>query len=956
MYLELVGDTLYFRKQVPVRVNELARSQDRLYMELNGEWQFQLDPSQAGEAQRWFSEEQILTDTIAVPGCLEAQGKGVTCIEPMQPGWGQTSDVPFRGLSWYKKSFKVSDSWRNALNSKRIWLHFGGVSMQCRIWLNGAYVGEHRLAAAPFGFDVTDLVRIGAVNDITVQVENTSTNETSDFLETSHGFGAMTTEMVWTGIYRGVELVACGVPSIRELFVMADPKTGNVLVQCELDGEGELESKEYVLRADITPWGEDDQLVSSGCIAVSGSRAAIQLHVKEPKRWSDREPNLYRVTAALYKDNRDCADSLTERFGFRSITYDDTHILLNGYPVYLRGDMVHYHWPHTVSPSTDREELGRELAVYKAYGFNFLRHHTHFPGVEYLEVCDELGLLAHNELGVLMRTDKRKGNKTWKIREELAEEMWQALIRRDRNHPSVIVWCMGNESFPVPDDVKRFATLARELDPTRLIQSSSTGWFDQEDPERTLRYAPIYHECRKAGASYVDSALSTRYAGTLRPWRIQYTSRRLEEAGLKPYWPLFTTNTQKLQALCRKLVLEEIRQNDTSQSDYWNPGGRWEGYQLCTFRDSGSFHWGVVDDFFGQKAASPEETLRYNGETVLLWQTRWQNRLFRGESFVPFAFVCSHYGSAPIQGATFRWELRLENGELVAEGEHTQIDLSCGEVKPIGVDYRMLPRTEQASKLELHAELTFGGQGFIRNLWNAWLLPDPRLSDLAGKVALYGMDASTELSFRTLLPEAGRINHQRIDPNTLLISGALDQQLIDHVEQGGRALLLARGVLEGEVTEWGAGRSEFPRGTIIRDHPLFRSFPHKGWCDIPFASVMSGTAELDGNRNELGMAVSLRGWPEQLEPIIMGIPSYKQKRPQKLAHVFEVSVGRGKLLITSFRFDTPGASHVSAVDLLSRMLYYMDSQQFQPEVSVQPAFLASLPGRAQPAVATKKSH
>ncbi len=922
----------------PVRVNELVRSKDRDYLDLSGEWEFELDPEDAGEERERFRSPAGLPDRIQVPGCLEAQGKGLRHLPLRRPGWAGTCDLPYRGVSWYQTSFRVPPE----MQGKRLQLNFGGVATDCRIWLNGEFLGAHHTAAVPFGFDVSGLVRWDAANRLTVKVENNH-DYSSMTPENTHGLGSTTMELRWSGIYRAVELVATDRVWIADLRIV--PEAGKFHCDYWLNSTAPVDFIAYQAAVAVSGWSDGTgREGKEGQTGPDGS-GRITVELTRPHVWSDADPYLYRVELEV----RDAAgvprDSLVERTGLRSITFDGEHLLLNDIPVYLRGDMVHFHWPDTVCPTTNRDDLRAKLRTYREFGFNFLRHHTHFPSVEYLEVCDELGLLCHNELGVV--------GGSWRIAPEYRETMWESLIRRDRNHPALIIWCLGNELEASDQQSAAYAGITFGLDQTRLLLSNSPGYFIGRDGSR--RRAPIYHELRKAGASYIDTAAKGLYKGALRPWRMAYAEERIAASGLSELLPLFVANSQKLQARCRKLVLEQLRLRDDIINDAWNFHGlAFQGYQLCTFRDSGSFTWGVVNDYFQPKNVAPAELRQYNGDSVLLWARKWQDRVFEygNRHSIPLTLKCSHYGKEAINGAELSWEIRDEAERIVAGGGRTGLAIARGELRLLATDAYRPPVQSEPQALKLRARLAWEG-GTLENQWDFWIFPAPTLEAAPVPVYVYDCDPYLDAALRERYPFI-REYRDGLEEAALLVTGSLNEVLLEHLGRGGRALLTGRYSLDGERSEWGAGRSEYPRGTIIADHPLFARFPHRGWCDLPFAGMISDAAELDGLRNDLGVAANLQEWPPELKPLIMNIPSFKDEHPARLGLLFEAAAGPGKLMVSTLDFGSPYAANPATRYFLDQLLRYLVSDQFRPAARVGLDFLRQRLG--QPVRIRKESN
>lgn len=216
---------------------------------------------------------------------------------------------------------------------------------------------------------MTEQLLFGRKNTLTVRVENNHRHGTTP--ASHHGFGSSTTELKWSGVYRSVELTQIGDPALEDMYLKGDGQ--RLSCQYRLDAP-----QGYAVR--LTACEAGDSRIRYQAQSLAGDR--IEMEMPGAKLWDDMSPNLYGIELTVLDEKGMAVDSMAERFGLRVFSYENNRILINGRPVYLRGDMVHFHWPATVSPPTDREDIRKKLRVYKDYGMNFLRHHTHFPSPE----------------------------------------------------------------------------------------------------------------------------------------------------------------------------------------------------------------------------------------------------------------------------------------------------------------------------------------------------------------------------------------------------------------------------------------------------------------------------------------------------------------------------------------------------------------------------------------------
>lgn len=906
-------------KIAPVRVHSLIASPHRDILCLDGVWNFALDPENRGLDENWQNPSSNLEDNILVPGCLEGQGKGVTYIEPQRPNWAGTSDVPYFGVSWYQKTFEAPKKQAG----KRTMLNFGGVSTSCTIYLNGQMLGSHEYGIIPFGYDITEHLKYSQTNVLTLRVENNHHHGTTP--TSHHGFGSSTTELKWSGVYRSVEIVQVNEAFIEDIYLKWD---GAVLSCCYRAAAPDT----YRVRLTAREAG-----TTSICYqAESPLSNEVKMPMPDAKLWDDLEPNLYDIALELLNEEGCPVDSMAERFGLRVFSYENNRILINGRPIYLRGDMVHFHWPVTVSPPTDREDIRKRLMVYKQFGMNFLRHHTHFPSPEYLDICDEIGLLTINELGI--------NGGSWPIDAEHRTTIWPLAIRRDRNHPAVMIWCMGNETVLSEEDIATYGPLTFENDDTRFALSDSPGWFLFPNGQRE-RF-PVLHEYRMSGGSYIDFSIAHKYEGSaLRPWRQMFAEKRLKENALWKYSDRFVSSTQKLQETCRKILLEQARASNVDAEETHNLNGiDYTGFVLCTFRDSGSFVWGTVDDFFDPKCTSPEDFRQYVGETVLLYGQRWYNRVFKiggFRSWMPIVISCSHFGRRPIHNGVLTISLTDKTGKDLFSHKKEGIEVSCGQLKTIEVTMNTFDGVfeEKYQKLTLSARLIADGID-VHNSWDVWTAPFASLSreDQEG----IGLDLQDSWLYTQLIRTYPSINSRPLEQCKVLITDKLSDRMASFMDAGGRVLLTGNQHFPVRVTEFGAARSEYARGTVIFDHPALKNIENDGWCDVPFSGLISDNRLLNGNRDLNGCSYILdESWPEELEPIILAVPSCKDEKPQRMAHLFEVAVGQGAMMASTFKFGSPYCKSQFDYFFLDELLKYLCSNQCAPICRVSSEFILS---------------
>ena len=362
---------------------------------------------------------------------------------------------PKSTIGWYRRAFVIPKEDQG----KRLSVKFDGVFRDCIVWLNGHYLGNNLSGYSEFGYDITDYVRYGQKNMLVVRVDVSQYE--GWFYE-----GA--------GIYRHTWLIKTQPVHIPEygVFVHTDVLKGDARVQAETevvnqsDGSTSCDVVTYILDA-------------QGKIVAKGTSSPVSLGVAErttvkqdldvasPLLWSIETPHLYTL-ASVVKLNGVASDSLTTPFGIRTVRWDkDRGFFLNDKRVELKGVCNHQDHAGVGSALPDRLQYYR-IERLKAMGSNAYRTSHNPPTNELLEACDRLGMLVMDENRLMGSTPEFMGQ-------------FETLVRRDRNHPSVVLWSLGNEEWVIQNtDVGKHVALSliqklKQIDPTRMYSYAANN-------------------------------------------------------------------------------------------------------------------------------------------------------------------------------------------------------------------------------------------------------------------------------------------------------------------------------------------------------------------------------------------------------------------------------------------------------------------------------------------------
>lgn len=361
------------------------------------------------------------------------------------------------GTAWYRKTFTMDKS----AQGKKVFIQFDGVYMNSDVWINGHHLGFHPNGYTSFEYDLTEhLNPIGKENVIAVQVKNEGEN--------SRWYSG-------SGIYRHVWLSVLSAAHIENWGVqIVSNKVTEQSAEINITTKIKNAAPNILLVTEF--YSADNELVISSSNQLSNENKAKQTIVlKKPKLWNIENPYLYKVKSIL-KQNGKIIDVNTQTFGIRNIHFDaETGFTLNGKSVKLKGGNIHHDNGPLGAAAIDRAEE-RKVELLKKNGYNAIRlsHNAHSP--ELLSACDRIGMLVMNESFDMWNTHKTPDDYATNFKDWWEKDM-TSIVLRDFNHPSVIMWCIGNEIPEIIDSTgyetsARLAELVHKLDVTRPVTNA----------------------------------------------------------------------------------------------------------------------------------------------------------------------------------------------------------------------------------------------------------------------------------------------------------------------------------------------------------------------------------------------------------------------------------------------------------------------------------------------------
>lgn len=423
---------------------------------LEGAWRIATDPTDAGVAERWM--EAVRPEAVAtrVPWIIQGPFPG------------------YHGLAWYWREVAIPEA---VAEGERVLLRFEAVDYQCDAWLNGVPLGSHEGGEDPFELDATDAARRGEPNLLALRVLN-PTHEAIDGIRLNeaprrakvipYSAGASYNH---GGIVGAVELALAPAAGLSAIHLIPDPTTGRIRV--ELTARNEGTPREACVRIAVGPAQGGPELARAEWVETlaSGETALrADLTLEHPRLWELDDPFLYRVSARL--ETATGADELTDRCGFRDFRFERGAFRLNGRRVFLRGTHTVNATPIGQQVPDDPSRFQRDLVLLKAMGFNMIRFIWGGATRRQLDMCDEMGLMAYVE-----HAAANPMQDTPAMPARFAHSVASTVLR-DRNHASVVMWGLLNETQdgPVFREAVGILPLVRSLDATRMVMLNSGRW------------------------------------------------------------------------------------------------------------------------------------------------------------------------------------------------------------------------------------------------------------------------------------------------------------------------------------------------------------------------------------------------------------------------------------------------------------------------------------------------
>lgn len=900
-------------------------SQTHLPVSLAGQWQFSLDPQNAGEKEFW--QNRTLNEKISLPGTTDEAHYGEKTVGS---DYGiLTRAYKYIGPAWYQREITVPQEW----DGKTIELYLDRVLWESKVWIDGKFCDTQD------GLGVPHVHRLGRLkagkHRLTMRINNDMICNIGD---KGHAYSEYM-QSIWNGAVGRIELRPIETVHLSQLKTWPDAESQQLKITFTIENEGNPANVvQYFTLTEISS-GEKVLATSRKINVTNGSRNCSEVFkIEKPvKKWDEFTPELYRLTVETR--NGKSKDIQTVEFGFRQVSTSKSKILVNGKPVFLRGNLDCVHFPLTGYPSCDVAEWERIFKIYKDYGMNHVRFHSWCPPEAAFVAADKLGLYLQAEIlwidwWMSVSRAERPDMETRGLPQGLgknpsADSYVQAEMKRMidayGNHPSFTQFCIGNELGNSDFDImKQWVAKLKKADNRRLYAVSTARKITDIDDYSATHNIPGVGNTYGVKGFTTDYDLESNYSKAPVPIIAH-------ELGQYPVYPLWT-EIDKYTGVLKARNLEQCRQSAEKNHllgmnrEFHQASGALQdmlykghienllrtpscaGFQILSMADyqgQGEALVGWLDCFWDAKGnTTPESFRRYCNTVVPL--ARFKKFVWETSETFEARLQVSNFGSGEISNNVY-WSLTSGDGKLVEHGKIDAVGVQRGELKDIGKVALSLEKIKQAGKYTF--SITLENTDFY-NSWNLWIYPPVQPA-----------------------------------PGDVLVASEFSEEVNQKLAEGGRVLLLASQLGTAETSRqiffaplfWSTvffpGQANSTLGLYVNQaHPALGRFPTESFGDYQWETISKGRSFVMNNH-------------PGLVPVAQPISDFHIN--DKLASIFECRVGNGKLLVCGYSLDD---TNPVGRQMKYNLLAYMNQSNFNPTYSMLTDELQKMLYYVQPVV------
>ncbi|MDA3853745.1 MAG: DUF4981 domain-containing protein, partial [Bacteroidales bacterium] len=620
----------------------------------NGTWKFNWVYKPAERPIDFYKTDFDVSawNDIKVPSNWELEGYGTpiyTNIKYPFPKNPPFIDHKHNPVGSYRRNFVLPTQWEG----RKVFLHFAAGTSAMYIWVNGEKVGYSQVTKSPAEFDITPYVKRGD-NMIAIEVYRWSDGsyiEDQDFWRLS-------------GFDRDICLYTTENVRIQDLFAKAgldeDYLNGKLEVAIDIKNTSSRSTQKKVKMTLLDANKEEvySAIQSVKVPKASTQQATFEKLINAPLQWSAEAPNLYQLIVELQDAKGNTLEATSTKIGFRTVEIKNSQLLVNGKYVTVKGVNLHEHH-QTKGHHVDRVTMLRDIEQMKLHNINSVRT-SHYPhSTEWIELCDEYGLYLVDECNIETH-DMGAEFQSWfdKAKHPAYLPEWHAahmdrihrLVERDKNHPSVIIWSMGNEcgNGPVFHDAYKWM---KERDITRPVQFEQAGKNENTDivcpMYPGIRHMKEYAEAENPGRPYIMCEYSHAMGNS--------------NGNFQEYWDIIRASKQMQGGFIWDWVDQGLKTQDEQGTDFWAYGG-----------DLGGENYTNDENFCLNGLVNPDRTAHPGLNEV---KKVYQDILMADEDILNGKFkITIEFSFTNLNNYNFKWEL-LKEGKVV-ESDYFKVDLA----------------------------------------------------------------------------------------------------------------------------------------------------------------------------------------------------------------------------------------------------------------------------------------
>jgi len=906
-------------------ITALGYSQSK-NLDLSGKWHVWLDAENTEFNQFSFDKKQ--GKSVQLPATLDELEMGRKTTETDKGRL--TRKYRYIGAAWYEHEINIPADW----NGKNVELFLERVMWKSDLWIDGRYISSAESLGTPHIFQIGNLTP--GKHTLALKINNDMIYNIGDVGHTYTDY----TQTKWNGILGRMELNAFDILKINNLKVFPYFKSNTVgvdfILSSELPANADILATATLVDKKSGAVVQTMEKTFKGFESKTSDVFKLNMKLNNPiKGWSEFDPYLYDFKFSVKSGNT--SDERTETIGFRDIDHSKTKIIINGIPAFMRGNLNNAEFPLTGYPPTNVDEWERLLKIHQDYGLNHVRFHSWCPPEAAFIAADRLGMYLQVEtlwIAQWMRIEGRAFTPARPIPlgedpevSKYIEGELNRMIDMYGNHPSFTFFCVGNEldngdysiiqkwldKIKIKDGDRRLYSLSaswdhawkdqykvtgepynrffrkmldsekKDLGYPRFIKAPHSNW-DYEELISKSSVPLIVHEIGQQ-AMYPLWSQIDKYTGTLEARNY----KKYRESAIK--CGIFELNKEFSQASGK---LAQLLYKDEMEGMFRTPSNA--GFELLGMQDfpgQGEALVGWLDAFYDSKGVTtPEIFKRHNDTTVVLMRTN--SFVYDSNESLKAKVQVHHFGQYDTDAEMY-WKVS-SNNDIISKGKFANKTFKQGTITDVDSINVSFQNVTKASKVHLEIGIE---NSSIKNSWVFWVYPKSSALNTSSDV---------------------------------LVTSELTPKALKKLKNGEKVILVANELGNKESSlqvsfsplywslSWIPNQATRTLGTYIRsNHQALKSFPTDDFTGMQWQSISKGANSF-----------YLDNLPKKYQPIVQPIYDFHESR--KVGSIFELKVGKGKLLVCGY--DITNSESPVARQLNTSLMDYATSSQFNPKQKI----------------------